>query len=325
METMRCAIWTGGPEFVIEDRPVPVPGPGEVRVRVHACGVCMTEVHTVAGNFGPGTFPRVLGHEWGGTVDAVGPGVNGNEVGTPVACAGQMGFSEQVVLPSDRVFAIPPGVNLDEIPFVEPLVCCVAAIQNAHLSVGAAVLITGAGPMGLILVQLARRGGAARVLVSEPNPQRREMARQLGADRVVDPTTSSLADAVASFTQGTGVDAALETAGHPVPLNDCLNSVMDGGTVVIVGVNPASARLELPLYQFHRRNLTLRGSYGAHGGSGGFKGAVNWLGQLNLGPIISHRFELAEIAAAFDVARSGRGLKVIVGRNLSGGPSRSEA
>jgi Zn-dependent alcohol dehydrogenase len=85
---------------------------------------------------------------------------------------------------------------------------------------------------------------------------------------------------------------------------------------VIVGVSPASARLELPVYQFHRRNLTLRGSYGSHIGTSGCKKAANWVGQLALQPIISHRFDLADIAEAFDVARSGRGLKVIVGSRL---------
>jgi len=79
----------------------------------------------------------------------------------------------------------------------------------------------------------------------------------------------------------------------------------------MVGVNPATATLELPLYPFHRKNLTLRGSYAIHGG-GGFEQGVNWLGQLELKPIVSHRFGLADIAEAFDVARMGRGLKVVV-------------
>lgn len=318
MPTMRAAVWTGGREFQIEEKPVPEPGPGEVRVRIHACGVCMTEVHTIEGHFGESSPPRVLGHEWGGVVDAIGPDVTGVEIGTPVACAGRFGFSEWGILPGDRVFPIPRGASLDEATFVEPLVCCVAAVQNARLSVGATVLITGAGPMGLILVQLARRGGAAHVLVSEPNDMRRTLALQLGADEAVDPTRDSLADAVAAFTGGVGVDAALETAGHPAPLGDCMQTVAEGGTVVIVGVNPASARFEVPLYQFHRRNLTLRGSYGGHGGTGGFKTAAAWLGQINLQPIISHRFDLAQTAEAFDVARSGKGLKVIVGSRLAG-------
>jgi L-iditol 2-dehydrogenase len=264
-------------------------------------------VHSIEGYFGEPKPPRVMGHEWGGIVEGVGPGVTGVDLGAAVACAGQAGFSEKVVLAADRIFPIPRGAMLDDVTFVEPLVCCIAAVQNARLNVGASVLITGAGPMGLILVQLARRGGAAHVLVSEPNPVRRALALELGADMAIDPTTGVLASA------GAGADAALETAGHPVPLNDCLQHVAEGGTVVIVGVNAATARLELPLYQFHRRNLTLRGSYGAHGSSGGFKTAVTWLGQLNLQPIISHRFDLADTAEAFDVARTGRGLKVVVG------------
>jgi threonine dehydrogenase-like Zn-dependent dehydrogenase len=312
MVTMRAAIWTGGREFAIEERPVPAPGPGEVRVRIHACGVCMTDVHTIEGYFGPPDPPRILGHEWGGVVDAVGPDVTGVEVGAPVACWGRSGFAEWGVVSSDRVFPIPSGASLDEAIFVEPLACCVTAVQIARLDVGALVLITGAGPMGLILLQLVRRSGAARVLVSEPGEARRTLALQLGADAAVDPTRDSLAEAVAAFTRGQGVNAAFETAGHPSPLSDCLSAVAEGGTVVIVGVSPASARLDLPVYQFHRRNLTLRGSYGSHIGTSGFKQAANWVGQLALQPIISHRFDLADIAEAFAVTRSGRGLKVIV-------------
>jgi threonine dehydrogenase-like Zn-dependent dehydrogenase len=312
MATMRAAVWTGGREFVIEERTVPTPGPGEVRVRINACGVCMTDVHTIEGYFGPPDPPRVLGHEWGGVVDAIGPGVSGVELGVPVACWGRSGFAEWGVVPSDRIFPIPSGASLDEAIFVEPLACCVAAVQSARLDVGALVLITGAGPMGLILLQLVRRSGAARVIVSEPSEARRTLALQLGADAAVDPTRETLADAVAAFTRGSGVSAAFETAGHPTPLSDCVSAVAVGGTVVIVGVSPASARLELPVYQFHRRNLTLRGSYGSHIGPTGFKQAANWLGQLDLQPIISHRFDLADTAEAFDVARSGRGLKVIV-------------
>jgi threonine dehydrogenase-like Zn-dependent dehydrogenase len=210
-----------------------------------------------------------------------------------------------------RVFPIAASASLDETVFVEPLACCLAAVQAANLAVGANVLVTGAGPMGLLTLQLARRGGAARVIVSEPLAARRVVARELGATAVVDPSSESLPEAIAELTGGRGVDAALESAGHPAPLADCLEAVAEGGTVVMVGVNPTPARLDLPLYRFHRRNLTLRGSYGAHG-SGDFRAAVNWLGELQLRPIISHRFPLAAVGAAFDLARSGQGLKILV-------------
>lgn len=309
--TTRSAVWTGGNDFRIEESAASEPGPGQVRVRVHACGVCMTDVHTIEGKLAPTSPPRVFGHEWGGVVDAVGPGVSGLEVGMRVAGSGQGGYAELIVAERERVYPIPSGASLDETVFVEPLACCISAVQSSHLPVGATVLVTGAGPMGLLLLLLARRAGAARVIVSEPSPSRRAVAANLGAAVAVDPTSDSLADAIAAFTNGRGVDAALESAGHPAPLADCVEAVTEGGTVVIVGVNPTSARLELPLYRFHRRNLTLRGSYGAHG-SGDFRAAVNWLGELSLRPIISHRFALSDVGAAFDLARSGQALKILV-------------
>lgn len=321
---MRCAVWTGGREFQIEERPRPEPGPGEVRVRVHACGICMTEVHTIEGLLGQPKPPRILGHEFGGRIDAIGPGVHGLEVGTLVACGGQGGFSEYVVLGTERVFQPRQRVALDQIVFVEPLACCVAAVHSANLPIGATVLITGAGPMGLLMTQLAKRGGAARVLVSEPNQLRRALALQLGADQVIDPVHESLEEAVQEFTRGEGIDAAFETAGVPAPLSDCLRSTRDGGIVVMVGVNPRSARFDLELYPFHRRNLTLKGSYGGHSGIG-FESAVTWLGQLDLNPIISHRFDLANVADAFAAARNGEGAKVLVYPGASGKDEPADA
>src|SRR5262245_43331871 len=104
---MRCAVWVGGPEFRIEERPAPEPGPGQVRVRVHACGVCLTEVHAIQWLFGESRPPLLMGHEYGGVIDALGPGVPGPAAGTPVACAGRQGYAELAVLAADRVYPIP--------------------------------------------------------------------------------------------------------------------------------------------------------------------------------------------------------------------------
>jgi threonine dehydrogenase-like Zn-dependent dehydrogenase len=318
LEKTRCAVWTGGREFRIDERPVPEPGPGQVRVRVDACGVCLTDVHRADGyfgavgeHFGLQPPPCVLGHEFGGRVDAIGPDVRALEPGMPVACWASGGFADRAIVPAERAFWIPAGVPADEAVFVEPIACCVTAVQNGRIPPGGTVLVTGAGPMGLIVLQLARRGGAARVLVSEPNPRRRELAARLGADRTIDPGATSLVDAVRELAPAGKVDVAFEAAGHPSPLRDCLAAVADNGTVVMVGVPPATAHLDLELYPFHRRNLTLTGTYGASG-SQAFRSAVNWLGQLDLASLVSHRFALEEIADAFDVARQGAGLKVLV-------------
>jgi threonine dehydrogenase-like Zn-dependent dehydrogenase len=311
MVRSRAMVWTGGRAFRLEERPLPEPGPGQVRVAVHACGVCMTEVHSLEGYFTIREAPVVLGHEWGGVVEAVGPDVAEVAVGTPVAGAGLGGYADHAVVSADRVFPLPAGVPLDDAAFVEPLACLIAAVESGPIPPGSSALITGAGPMGLMLLQLVRRAGA-RVLVSEPATARRELALRLGADQAIDPTRESLADAVAGFTDGQGVQTAFETAGHPAPLGQCVEALAAGGTAVVVGVAPSTARLDLPLYPFHRRNLTLRGSYGG----GDFAGAARLLGTLELQPIVSHRFGLAATAEAFEVARTGRGLKVLVETGL---------
>jgi L-iditol 2-dehydrogenase len=259
--------------------------------------------------------PQPMGHEWSGVVDALGPGVTGIAPGTPVAGGGHGGYADYLVRPAGQVYAIPPGVPVEHGALLEPLVCCAAAVQHADLPMGAAVLVTGAGPMGLLTLQLARRGGAARALVSEPNAARRALALQLGAERAIDPREGGLREAVREFTSGRGVDAAFECAGQPGPLADCLGAVVRQGAVVMVGVQPRAARLELDLYDFHYRYLRLIGVYGGPG-RGGFRAAAEWLGQLQLAPLISHRFELQDIAEAFDVARTGQGMKALVGAGL---------
>jgi L-iditol 2-dehydrogenase len=309
-------VWTGGRDFRIEERPAPEPGPGLVRVRVHACGVCLTDVHAIDGLLRETLPPAVLGHEFAGVVDAAGPGVSEIAAGTAVACAGRGGFAEQVLLPVAQVFPVPDGVSLEEAALVEPLLCCNTAVQNAALPMGATVLVTGAGPMGLLTLQLARRGGASWAVVSEPDPARRALATRLGADAVLDPRAADVPAAVRDLTAGRGVDAAFECAGRPEPLADCLRAVVREGAVVMVGVNPRSVRLDLDLYDFHFRALRLIGSYGGAGRSG-FAGASRWLGRLALAPLISHRYDLEDIAGAFEVARAGSGMKVLVGAGLS--------
>jgi threonine dehydrogenase-like Zn-dependent dehydrogenase len=323
MEVMRCGIWLGDDHFDVQERPKPVTGPGQVRVRIEACGVCLTEVHSIQGAFGPSAPPRLMGHEFGGLVDELGPEVTSVAVGTPVACAGAGGFAEYVVVPAERVFPIPAGVPLEEAALVEPILCCSTATQNANLPMGADILITGAGPMGLIQLQLVRRGGAARVIVSEPRANRRALASELGADEVIDPTNADVAARVREITGGRGVDAAFETAGDPRPLADCVAAATQGGAIVLVGVNDRAARFEVQLHDFHFRDLRLIGSYGG-AGRGGFRAAVGWLGQIQLQPLISHRFGLAQLGDAFAAARTGAGCKVLVypGAQSLGAPRR---
>jgi L-iditol 2-dehydrogenase len=141
------------------------------------------------------------------------------------------------------------------------------------------------------------------------------LALKLGAAAVIDPRDGPVPAAVAAVCGGAQADVAFETAGVTRALSDCLAAVSDGGLVVMVGVHGATERMEIEPYAFHRRNLTLRGSYGSGLGVG-FESAAQALGQINLEALISHRFDLNDIAQAFEIARSGQGLKVLVGAGL---------
>ncbi|MGE3268492.1 MAG: zinc-binding dehydrogenase [Chloroflexota bacterium] len=308
---MRQLMWMGGQTQQLQECPMPEPGPGQVRVKVHACGVCMTEVHYADGLFPvPIPPPWVWGHEWGGTVDAVGPDVTDIPVGALVSVAGRGGFAEQVVVDTENVVLLPPGVSPDTVIFVEPLACCYAAVQAAAPQPGMTALVTGAGPMGQMVAQLTRLAGA-RVLVSDPDERCRALALELGAEAAVDPLRESVADAVRAFAGDDGVDLALESAGQPAALSDCLQALRPGGTAIMVGVNSAETSIPFPLWRFHRWQLNLRGVYGS-GGVDTFREAVKMLPQLQLTGMISHRFGLAEIDEAFAVARAGNRGKVLI-------------
>jgi 2-desacetyl-2-hydroxyethyl bacteriochlorophyllide A dehydrogenase len=303
--TSRVARWAGD-RFDLHREPVAEPGPGEVLVAIIACMVCLTEVHFVDGviDF---PIPEPLGHEFVGVVEGGGPRTEGFPPGTLVAAAGSLcGFSDTIVADVEKLVVLPPGTPIEHGCFVEPLSACHKAIRKAQIPAGGTLLITGAGTNGLLTLQLARRMGAARVIVSEPDAARRGLASVFGANRVIDPTATSLPDALA----GEHVDVVIETAGRLDALVSALEILPDGGRVVLFGVHPTQARLDLHLLPIHRRDLSLITSMGY--ARDDVLSVVRWLPELSLATLVTHRFELGRLDDAFDVARSGAGLKAIV-------------
>jgi 2-desacetyl-2-hydroxyethyl bacteriochlorophyllide A dehydrogenase len=304
---MRSAQWTGS-TFQVDELAHPEPGPGEISVRVAACGVCVTEVHFVDGYYDSRSFdiPARMGHEFGGVVEAVGPGVD-LAPGTLVGAFGAMGgFGEVAVAPADAFRRVSPDLPPHLAAFLEPVAACANAVIRARIPLGATVLVTGGGSNGLIITQLARRAGAARVVVSEPDPGRRAAALELGADMGVDPSATPIREAL----DGEPIDVAIDSTGFLPALSDCLAAVKKDGTVVMFGVSRESARLELPLLDFHLRDTTLVASMGASDEASRASGAL--LGSLDLEPIVSHRYSLDQVNDAFETARTGAGLKVLV-------------
>jgi threonine dehydrogenase-like Zn-dependent dehydrogenase len=329
---MRVATWHGETRFTIDDVPEPVPGPGQVLVAVHTAGICGSDVHATQGLF-PLTPPRVLGHEYSGVVVGVGRGVSRRLLDRPVACEPNYGcgscdacraerisqctratrvggFAERVVLPTANVHALPDGLDPAAAALAEPAACCLAGLEMFRMPRRAIVLVIGGGIMGLLTLAMARTRGAATTILSDPIAERREMARRLGADVVLDPTREDLAAAVGTLTEGRGVDVTCEAVGKPELLGQAIALTRPQGIVQLVGVNPVGSRLPADLFDFHYRELTLLGAYGR---GTAFRRALRLLPRLGGAALVTTRLPLARIAEAFALATAGHGLKTAIG------------
>jgi 2-desacetyl-2-hydroxyethyl bacteriochlorophyllide A dehydrogenase len=332
--TSLTAVWHGVGDLRLEQRPLRPPGPRDVLVEVVACGVCATDLHLLDGSIALYAPPRVLGHEIGGIVRAVGADVSHVQVGdavaldTSVACSTCFycrenlpfmcrsrtsvgaGFSEYNVVPASVVFRLPPGVSAEIGALAEPLSCAMHAVERGELRPADSVAIVGAGALGLMVLIVSKLGGATTVIVSDPEPGRRELAQKFGASRVVDPFQEDLVAVVRELTDGRGVDCAFEAVGAQGTLEQALELPRPGGTLVQVSVPPTSARLTLQPYELFSRELTIRGSYIR---TTEFRRAVQLLGVLDLSALISRRFPLRDVQLAMDAARSRQGVRVLVG------------
>ncbi len=272
---MRAAVYMGARRFEIQELPVPEPGPGNVLVKVRYCGICGTDVHTFMYDVNPpGTQ---LGHEYCGTITALGDGADRWKIGDRIICGGGTappdyvdpfgsdprfnyramgpssgpmwgkGYAEYVEIEAWRPILIPDGVSDEAAAMAEPLATAVHAVRRSALKIGDTVAVLGAGPIGLFTMQVARAAGASKVLVAEPAPARSEAARALGADAVIDPTETDMEEVLVSLTDGVGPDVVFECAAARGTLDDALRTVRKGGNVTLVslaweeaGLNPVN-------------------------------------------------------------------------------------
>lgn len=330
---MACAMWRGTDDMRLERTPLPLPAGRDVLIRVAACGICATDLHLLDGSIPLYKPPRILGHEMSGTVVAVGPDVTAVQVGAAVAidpniscgacfychealpymCASRTsligGFAEYLRVPEMTAFPLPDGVPVAHGAIAEPLSCCLRASERAGLRAGGAVAIVGAGTIGLLLVQLAKRSGAALVAVSEPDEERRALALQLGADLALDPRSEDPRERLLKETRGVGVDVAFEAVGAVVTAQTAISLPRRSGTVVLVGVPPGTAELTLKSYELFERELTIRTSFIR---AQEFRRAVELLAVLDIEPLLGTRFPLPQIHDAFSAASNRRGVKTLV-------------
>lgn len=265
---MPAAVYVGGGDIAVRDLPVPLPGPGEVLVEVSHCGICGSDLHLVLEEFArPGS---VLGHEWAGTIAAVGDGVTGWELGARVvgnpepgcgecrACrsgrpsvcthreatddlAFNGAFCQYKTAPGVRLLRIPDGLSTRAAALTEPTAIALHAVNLAAVEPDDRVLVTGAGPVGLLIVAVLVTRGVHDITVSEPSPVRRERALAVGATRVVAP--EELVRPPMGVVVGSPVAIAFDCSGHADAAETALDQLDFAGTLVFVGTGSKPPRI----------------------------------------------------------------------------------
>ena len=335
---MRAAVFPRPGACEVVERAIAALAEGEVLVRVEACGVCGTDVHVYRGQF-PARFPLTAGHEFAGVVEGVGDGVSTLEVGDRVAVDPNIpcgtcrpcrrglvhlcrdlsaigvtrdgGFATHCVVPARQAHGLPETIPFWVGAMAEPAACCVHGIERARIRSGDTVVVIGAGMIGLILLQLAQLQGAAITIVSELNANKREEAKRLGAEQVVDPRDEDLGAAVEDATGASGADVVIECVGSQETAQQAVDLAGEGGRVLIFGVAPQEARVALSPYEVYRKELTITGSF-TNPFSQARALALLASGRLKIEELISHRLPLESVTRGIELVESGEAMKVLI-------------
>jgi len=348
VETMRALRkLSAGPGASLVEVPVPVPGEGEVLVRVHAASICGTDLHIYDWNEWAqhriSALPMTFGHEVAGTVEAVGPEVHHLDLGafvaaeTHIAC-GQCStcrtgrahicenlrilgvdtegaFAEYLVLPAENAWVVGEGIHPDVASIMEPFG---NAVHAAFGTGGGediatnAVAVIGCGPIGLFAVGIARSLGAWKVIAIEPNDYRRELATAMGADLLIDPTTTDPIVEVMEVTHGGGAEVVLEMSGNPRAIDQGTRMLGRGGRMSLLGLPDGPVTLDLNdqvIFKEARvQGITGREMFRT------WQQTTTLLstGRVDVTPVITHRFPLEAYEEAFATTASGRSGKVIL-------------
>jgi threonine dehydrogenase-like Zn-dependent dehydrogenase len=300
---MRVAVLSAPQQIDVVDEPTPEPGPGEVLLRVASCGVCASELDMWQGR-AEVDYPRFPGHEVSGVVERVGAGVSALAPGDPVAAwVTGRGFAEYVTVRADYCF--PAGSLPLDLALAEPLACAVNAVERAAPRLGDDVAIVGAGFMGNLVQKLVQLKGPRHVIVADARPDALDRALRLGATRTVDVRGESLADAVRAATHGAGVDVAFEVTGAQAALVSLGDVTRMSGKVAIVGYHQGGMR-ELPLGAWNWMAFEIVNAHfrDVEEILRGMRAGMRLLtsGRLTLDDLVSHRFALEDVNAAFATA-----------------------
>lgn len=339
--TMPAAVLHGAGDLRVEQVPLPPPpARGEVQVHISKVGICGSDVHYFEhGRIGDFVVeqPMILGHECSGVVARVGEGVSHLKVGDRVAIEpgvprlsnfasnfymkrGQYNLCPDIFFfatppdngsfcsfvnhRADFCFKLPDNVSLEEGALIEPLSTGIYAARVAPVKMGNTVVITGAGPIGLMNLLACRAAGATRIVVSDVVESRLEVARQIGATSTVRGGADELRATARELTGGLGADVCIECAGHPSALAAAIGAARAGGTVVLIGMPPSDVA-QININDLIVREITLRPIFRYNNT---FPTGIELLssGQVDVLPLISKRFSLNEVPEAFNYVLDNR-------------------
>lgn len=328
------------PGFELTERPEPHAGPSEVKVQVLRAGICGTDLHIeswdawAAGAVGA---PLIPGHEFCGAVVAVGAAVRDVRVGDLVSGEGHIvcgtcrncragrrhlcirtssigvnrdgAFAEFVVLPESNVWVHHAPIDPALGAIFDPFGNAVHTALSFPL-VGEDVLITGAGPIGLMAAQVARHVGARFVVITDVSPYRLELARSMGVDLAIDVSRGSVAAAQDELGMVEGFDVALEMSGHPAALPEVIANLNHGGRIAMLGL--PSQSIEIDWARVVTRMITIKGVYGREMFETWYAMSAMQRSGLDVSAVITHSFAAGDWAAAFDTARGAKCGKVVL-------------
>ncbi|HEY4741844.1 MAG TPA: alcohol dehydrogenase catalytic domain-containing protein [Candidatus Acidoferrales bacterium] len=347
-KTMRAAVYRGQGRVSVETVPIPEIREGEVLFRVAACGICGTDIKKIHHGFVPP--PQIFGHELAGTVVEVGDGVTRFKPGDRVVsfhhvpcgdcyfcerkhfsqCTGYKktgltagfdpnggGFAQYVrAMPwivERGMIPLPADVSFEEATFVEPVNTCLKAVRKARIAPGEIVVVIGQGPIGLLLMLLAKCEGAV-VYTSDPMPGRRAASIRFGAAESFDPAGVNLLEEIRRRTQGRGADAILLAVPSPSLVPEALALARPGGRVLLFAHNDPVMQLDFPAAAVGVEEKEILGSYSASIEDQEESARLVFERKLPVKQLISHRFPLEDIASALELAAhpAGDTLKVVV-------------
>lgn len=336
---MKAARLYGVGDLRVEEvnRPI-ISADDEVLIRIHACGICPSDIRAYTGVRSPTRpLPYTPGHEWAGEVVAVGDGVKEFAIGDRVVSNWRVvcgecyycirgihnfcenlrrervggGFAEYGLAPAGNLLKIPENVSYAEACFSEPLACCAKGSLDSDIKFGDNVVIVGAGPIGLMHLQLAKHSGAC-VAVSDLIPERLKKAEELGADEVIHVSQEDPVQRVRELTGGYGADVVIVCVGARCALQQALDMVGICGTVNFFAGTYPPTKLEIDPNLIHYKQIRLTGSHDFtpfH-----FQTALCFIemGMVKVAPLVSHELPLARVKEGFDIVAERQGLKVII-------------